>query len=75
MQTPTNQPGRPRKCSVKQVTTSTGLSPFDAWSVATDRSAWTVLRPVDGQAERERDHAQHLSFPTINMNPTADTIH
>jgi len=43
------QPGSPRKCWVQQVTMSTGLSP-DAWSVATDRSAWKVLRPVDGQA-------------------------
>jgi len=43
--------GRPRKCWVEQVTTSTGLS-TDAWSVATDWSAWRVLRPVDGQ-ERE----------------------
>jgi len=33
------QPGGPRKCWVEQVTTSTGLSPSDAWSVATDRSA------------------------------------
>jgi len=33
------QPSRPRKCWVKQVTTSTGLSPSDAWIVATDRSA------------------------------------
>jgi len=40
---------------VEQVTTSTGLSPSDAWSVATDRSAWRALRPIDGQAERERD--------------------
>jgi len=29
---------------------STGLSPSDDWSVATDRSAWRALRPVDGQA-------------------------
>jgi len=47
------QPGRPRKCWVEQVTTSTRLSPSDAWSVATDRSAWRALRPVDGQTERE----------------------
>jgi len=44
------QPGRPRRCWVEQVTTSTGLSPSDAWSVATDWSAWRALRPVDGQA-------------------------
>jgi len=44
------QPGRLRKCWVEQVTTSTGLSPSEAWSVATDRSAWRALRPVDGQA-------------------------
>jgi len=44
------QPGRPRKCWVKQVTTSTGLSPSNTWSVATDRSAWRALRPVNGQA-------------------------
>jgi len=43
------QPGRLRKCWVEQVTTSTGLSPSDAWSVATDRSAWRALRPIDGQ--------------------------
>jgi len=42
--------GHPRKCWVEQVTTSTGLSPSDAWSVATDRSAWRALRPVDGQS-------------------------
>jgi len=30
------QPGRPWKCWVEQVTTSTGLSPSDAWNVATD---------------------------------------
>jgi len=44
------QPGRPRKRWVEQVTTSTELSLSDAWSVATDRSAWRTLRPVDGQA-------------------------
>jgi len=44
------QPDRPRKCWVEQVTAITGLSPSDAWSVATDRSAWRALRPVDGQA-------------------------
>jgi len=43
-------PGRPQKCWVEQVTTSTMLSPSDAWSVAVDRSAWMALRPVDGQA-------------------------
>jgi len=43
------QPGRLRKCWVEQVTKSTGLSPSDAWSVATDRSAWRPLRPVDSQ--------------------------
>jgi len=32
------QPGRPRKCLVEQVTTSTGLS-SDAWGVEMDRSA------------------------------------
>jgi len=31
------QPGRPRNCWVEQVTTSTGLAPSDAWSVATNR--------------------------------------
>jgi len=44
------QPGCLRKCWVEQFTTSTGLSPSDAWSVATDRSAWMALRPVDGHA-------------------------
>jgi len=44
------QPDLPRKCWMEQVTTSTGLSPSDAWSVETDRSAWSALRPVDGQA-------------------------
>jgi len=44
------QPGRRRKCWVEQVTTSTGLSPSDAWSVAADQSTWRTLRPVDGQA-------------------------
>jgi len=39
---------------VEQLTTSTGLSPSEAWSVATDQSAWRALRPVDGQALRER---------------------
>jgi len=57
------QPGRPRKCWVEQVATSTGLSPSDAWSVATYRSTWMALRPVDGQAcklerERERERAR-----------------
>jgi len=48
------QPGRPRKCWVEQVATSTGLSPSDAWSVAADRSAWRALRPpVDVIIERE----------------------
>jgi len=45
------QPGRPPICWIEQVTTSTGLSP-GAWSVATNRSAWRALRPVDGQAWR-----------------------
>jgi len=49
------QPGRPWKCWVEQVTTSIGLSPSGAWSVATDRSAWKALRPVDGQAWAERE--------------------
>jgi len=44
------QPGRPRKCWVAQVTTSTRLSPSDALSVAADRLAWRALRLVDGQA-------------------------
>jgi len=44
------QPSRPQKCQVEQVTTGTGLSPSDAWSVATDRSAWRALRPIDSQA-------------------------
>jgi len=39
-----------RKGWVEQVTTSTGLSPSDAWSVAAYRSARRALRPVDGQA-------------------------
>jgi len=38
-----------RKCCMEQVTTSTVLSLSDAWNVATDRSAWSALRPVDGQ--------------------------
>jgi len=46
------QSGRPRKCWVKQVTTSTRLSPSDAWNVAT-WPAWRALRPVDGRAYRE----------------------
>jgi len=33
----------------------TGLSPSAAWSVATDRLAWRALRPVDGQAQGERE--------------------
>jgi len=44
------QLGRSRKYWVKQVTTSTGISLSDLWSVATDRSAWRALPPVDGQA-------------------------
>jgi len=44
------QPGRPRKWWVEQVTTSTGLSPSDAWSVASDQSAGRAVQPVDGQA-------------------------
>jgi len=48
-------PGGPRKHSVEQITTSTGLSPSDAWSVAADRPAWRALRPLDGQAQRKRE--------------------
>jgi len=44
------QLGRPRIYWMEQVTTITGLSPSDAWSIATDWSAWRALRPVDGQA-------------------------
>jgi len=44
------QPGHPRICWVEQVTTSTGLSPSDVWSVVMNRSEWRALRPIDGQA-------------------------
>jgi len=54
------QLGRPREYWVEQVTTSTGLSPSDAWSVATDRSAWRALRPVDGQASSSRSFGHVL---------------
>jgi len=53
------QPGHPRKCWVEQVTTSTGLSPSDAWSVATDRSAWrgaTTRRRSSVEREREKEN-------------------
>jgi len=57
------QPGRPRKCWVEQVTTSTGLSPSDAWGVATDRSARRALRPIDGQPSVERERGASLRSP------------
>ena len=48
--------GRPRRCWVEQITTDAALSLPDAWSAATDRSAWRALRPTVGQAwERERE--------------------
>ena len=42
--------GRPRRCWVEQITTDTGLSLPNAWSAATDRSAWRAKRPTVGQA-------------------------
>jgi len=62
------QPGRPRKCWVEQVTTSTGLSLSDVWSVATDRSACvegaTTRRrsSVERQTERERERERGPKF-------------
>jgi len=37
-----------------KIITCTGLFLSDAWSAAMDRSAWMALRPVDGEAWRER---------------------
>jgi len=55
----------PRKCWVEQVTSSTGLSPADAWNVATDQSASRVLRPVDGQVQREKGHSSSKNYIII----------
>jgi len=52
---------------VEQVTTSTGLSPSDALSVVTDPSAWRALRPINGQAQRERE--LYASSPKKSQNP------
>jgi len=55
-------PGRPRKCRVEQVTTSTGLPSSDAWSVATDRSAWRALRRSSVERERERERERFTLY-------------
>jgi len=60
------QPGRPRKCWVEPVTTCTGLSPSDAWSVATDRSAWraSTVKRRERQRERERERERQTDRQT-----------
>jgi len=40
---------------VEQVTTSTGLSPSDAWSVVTDRRAREKEREGEKERQRERE--------------------
>jgi len=56
------QPGRPQKCWMEQVTTSTGLSLSDAWSVVTDRSAWRALQPMNGQLRSLSETFARRSF-------------
>jgi len=58
------QPGHPRKCWVEQVTTSTGLSPSDAWSVVTigqhgGRYDPSTVKCREREREKERERNAH----------------
>jgi len=48
------QPGRPRKCWLEQVTTSTGLSPSDAWSGNGSVSMEGATTSRQSSVEKER---------------------
>ena len=49
--TPWRRPrGRPRHTWMRQLEEDTGLIADNLWSIASDREAWTALRPIAGQA-------------------------
>jgi len=56
------QPYRPWKCWVQQVTTSIGLSPSDAWSVATDVRMEGATTRRRSSVETERRDMRHCTF-------------